>query len=92
MDATVTAIPALGLAFAFVPSAIVIGIMFFWSAGGQTALYATFRMLIQLLLIGYVLLYIFDADHPAIIVSVLAFMLIVASWIAIRPLRNKQPH
>ena len=90
MDATVTAIPALGLAFAFIPSAIVIGILFFWSAGGQTALYATFRMLIQLLLIGYVLLYIFDADHPLIIVGVLAFMLVVASRIAIRPLKNKQ--
>ena len=90
MDATVTAIPVLGLAIAFIPSAIVIGIMYFWSAGGKTALYATFRMLIQLLLIGYVLLYIFDADHPAVIVGVLAFMLAVASWIAIRPLKNKQ--
>jgi len=90
VDATVTTIPVLGLAIAFIPSAIVIGIMYFWSAGGQTALYATFRMLIQLLLIGYVLVYIFDADHPAVIVGVLAFMLAVASWIAIRPLKNKQ--
>jgi putative ABC transport system permease protein len=90
VDATVTVIPALGLAIAFIPSAIVIGILYFWSAGAHTTLYATFRMLIQLLLIGYVLVYIFDADHPAIIVGVLAFMLIVASWIAIRPVRNKQ--
>jgi len=91
VDATVTAIPALGLAIAFIPAAIVIGIMFFWSAGAQTALYATFRMLIQLLLIGYVLVYIFDTDRPLIIAGVLVFMLVVASWIAIRPLKNKQP-
>jgi len=91
MDATVTAIPALGLAIAFIPAAIVIGIMFFWSAGAQTALYATFRMLIQLLLIGYVLVYIFDTDRPLIIAGVLVFMLVVASWIAIRPLKNKHP-
>ena len=91
MDATVTVIPAVGLAIAFIPSAIVIGIMYVWSAGAQTALYATLRMLVQLLLIGYVLVYIFDTDHPAIIVGVLAFMLIVASWIAIRPVRNIQP-
>jgi len=91
VDATVTAIPALGLAIAFIPAAIVIGIMFFWSAGAQTALYATFRMLIQLLLIGYVLVYIFDTDRPLIIVGVLAFMLVTASWIAIRPIKNKQP-
>ena len=90
MDATVTVIPVLGLAIAFIPSVIVIGILYVWSAGAHTALYATFRMLIQLLLIGYVLVYIFDADHPLIIVGVLAFMLIVASWIAIRPVRNKQ--
>ena len=92
MDASVTAIPVEGLAIAFIPAAIVIGIMFFWSAGAQTTLYATLRMLVQLLLIGYVLVYIFEADHPAIIVSVLAFMLVVASWIAIRPVRNEQPH
>jgi putative ABC transport system permease protein len=92
MDATVTAIPAQGLAIAFIPSAIVIGIMYFWSAGAQTTLYATVRMLIQLLLIGYVLVYIFEADHAAIIIGVLTFMLVVASWIAIRPVRNKQPH
>jgi putative ABC transport system permease protein len=92
VDATVTAIPAFGLAIAFIPSAIVIGIMFFWSAGAQTTLYAMLRMLIQLLLIGYVLVYLFETDNPAIILGVLAFMLIVASWIAIRPVRNEQAH
>jgi len=92
VDATVASIPALGLAIAFIPTAIVIGIMFFWTAGAQTTLYATLRMLVQLLLIGYVLVYLFEADNPAIIIGVLSFMLIVASWIAIRPVRNKQPH
>jgi len=92
MDATVTTIPATGLAIAFLPSAIVIGVLYFWAAGAQTALYATIRMLVQLLLIGYVLVYIFEADQPAIIIGVLAFMLVVASWIAIRPIRHKQPN
>ena len=92
MDAAVTAIPAQGLAIAFIPSAIVIGIMYFWSAGAQTTLYATGRMLVQLLLIGYVLVYIFETDDAAIIIGVLTFMLLVASWIAIRPVRYKQPH
>ncbi len=92
MDAVVTAIPVQGLVLAFVPAAIAIGIIFRWQAGTQTALYATARMLLQLLLIGYVLVYIFDADQPAIIVAVLLFMLVVSSWIAIRPLQHKQPH
>jgi putative ABC transport system permease protein len=74
------------------PVAIVVGVMFRWSAGAHTAIYATMRMLIQLLLIGYVLLFILDSDQPAFIIAVLMTMLGVASWIAIRPLRQKQPH
>ncbi len=63
--------------------------MYRWSAGATTALYATVRMLVQLLLIGYVLVFIFDTDDPRIIVGVLLFMLSIASWIAIRPVRSK---
>jgi len=92
MDAGVLVIPVQGLVLAFIPAAIVIGIMFRWTAGAQTAIYASARMLIQLLLIGYVLVYIFKANHPWIIIATLLFMLVVASWIAIRPLRNKQLH
>jgi putative ABC transport system permease protein len=91
MDAVVATIPVQGLILAFVPSIIVIGIIFRWTAGTQTALYATLRMLVQLLLIGYVLTYIFETDRPEIIIAVLLFMLVVASWIAIRPLQDKRP-
>jgi len=90
MDPVLTEISLQGLIFAILPVAVVIGIMFFWSAGAKTAIYATLRMLIQLLLIGYVLIYIFDTDQPAIIIAVLLVMLAAASWIAIRPLREKQ--
>lgn len=92
MDTLVKAITLQGLVLAFLPAVIVIGIMFRWSAGAKTAVYATIRMLIQLLLIGYVLVYIFETDHPAVIIAVLMIMLVVASWIAIRPIHNKQPH
>ncbi len=91
MNTGLTAISLQGLVVALVPAAIVIGVMFRWSAGAQAAIYATVRMLIQLLLIGYVLLFILDSDQPALIISVLVIMLAVASWIAIRPLRKKQP-
>jgi putative ABC transport system permease protein len=91
MNTTLTTISLQGLIIAFLPVAIVIGIMFRWSAGAPTAIYASLRMLIQLLLIGYVLVYIFESDKPATIVAVLIVMLIVASWIAIRPLQKKQP-
>jgi len=78
-----------GLLLTFVPTLVVIVILYRWSAGARTAVYATLRMLIQLLLIGYVLVYIFEADRPGIVLVVLAVMLLAASWIAIRPLQNR---
>ncbi len=77
-----------GLLLALLPTVVVLAILFRWSAGVGTAAYATARMLIQLLLIGYVLVYIFEAQHPAIVGGILAVMLLIASWIAIRPVRN----
>jgi putative ABC transport system permease protein len=78
-----------GLVLAFVPSLIVIALMVRWRAGAGTAAYATARMLVQLLLIGYVLIYIFESDQPGIITAVIGVMLAVSSWIAIRHLHDK---
>jgi len=91
MNAAVESISVQGLVLAFVPAAVVIGIMYKWAAGAGVALYSTFRMLIQLLLIGYVLVYIFETDRPEVIVVVLIVMLVVSSWIAIRPVQHRQP-
>lgn len=91
MNTSVEAITLTGLFLALLPAAIVIGIMMRWSAGAKTGLYATARMLIQLLLIGYVLVYIFESDHPAVIVAVLTIMLVAASWISMRPVHDKRP-
>jgi putative ABC transport system permease protein len=44
------------------------------------------RMLVQLFAIGYVLIYIFDSDNYWVIAGVLTIMIVVASWIAVRPL------
>jgi putative ABC transport system permease protein len=92
VDTAVKVITTQGLALSFLPAIIVIGILFRWSAGAKTAVYATLRMLVQLLLIGYVLVYIFTADQPGIIVAVLVIMLLAASWIAIRPVQRRQPY
>ncbi len=91
MNASVQAISFPSLIWAFVPAAVVIAVLMRWTSAASTALYAVLRMLIQLLLIGYVLVFIFEADNPWVIVSVLTVMLIAASVIAIRPLRNKGP-
>ncbi len=89
MNSTVQVITWQGLALAFVPTLIVLAIMWRWTAGVGTGIYATFRMLAQLLLIGYVLVYIFDTGRPSVVLAVLGFMLVVSSWISIRPLQGK---
>ncbi len=86
MGTTVPEISIQGLIIAFLPVLVVIGIMFRWRAAPHIAVYATVRMLVQLLLIGYVLVFLFESDHFAIIIPVLVVMLLAASWIAIRPL------
>ena len=90
MDSGISAISNQGLLLALLPTLVVIGIMIYWSASAKTASYATLRMLVQLLLIGYVLLYIFETDQPAVIGAVLLFMIIVSSWIAIRHVKEQR--
>jgi len=92
VNTSVQVITIPGLIWALLPVVIVIGILYRWTNTGRTAVYAVARMLIQLLLIGFVLVFIFDAEQPGIIILVLAVMLVVASWIAIRPLQDKQPY
>ena len=78
-----------GLLIGFVPTLAVLVIMYRWASGIGTGLYATARMLVQLLAIGYVLIFIFESDDPAVIAAVLAVMLVFATAIAVRPVENK---
>jgi putative ABC transport system permease protein len=55
-----------------------------WHANAAQGLIALVRMVAQLLLIGYVLVYVFDANTPWIVLAVLAVMVTAASWIALR--------
>jgi len=89
MNSAVQLITWTGLALAMVPTAVVLVIMWRWAAGAGTGLYATVRMLVQLLLIGYVLVYIFETRQPMVVIGVLIVMLVVSSWIAIRPIADK---
>lgn len=72
------------LALAFIPVVIVIAIIGKWKLGYQSSLYAVSRMLIQLLLIGYVLTFIFQTENVWVVLLVLSIMLASASWIALR--------
>ena len=86
MNGGILEISLQGLLYAFIPALAVLYIMWRWHAGPGTAVYAMLRMLVQLFAIGYVLIYIFESDSYWIIAGVLSIMIIVASWIAVRPL------
>jgi putative ABC transport system permease protein len=89
MNSMIPAISIQGLILAFLPAAIVIAIMLRWRSVARTAIYASVRMLVQLLLVGYVLIYIFESDHWPLIAAILIIMLTVSSWIAIRTLDHR---
>ncbi len=89
MSASVQAISWTGVLLAFIPTALVVGVLLRWTEEGAASIYALLRMLGQLLLIGYVLAFIFQADHPGIIMVVLGIMVTAASWIALRPVQRK---
>lgn len=75
-----------GLVVAFLPTLVVLAIMYAWSAGVGTGIYATVRMLAQLLAVGFVLVFIFESESPLFIAGVITIMLLAASHIAIRPI------
>jgi len=86
MNDSVQVIPLARLALAFIPVFAVLFIIHRWSLGLRTGLVAVFRMVSQLLLVGYVLTFIFASHHALVSVSVVAVMLSTAGWIALRPL------
>ena len=71
------------LALSFIPVAAVVGIMWYWRVGVGRAFHAIGRMLLQLTLIGYVLVYIFQTESALVVSAVLGVMVVAASWIAL---------
>ncbi len=90
MSNTVQTIPLINLAYTFIPVTIVIGILVKWSLKASNAIYAIARMLVQLLIIGYFLVYIFEAQHAWIIILILTIMVIASSWIALGTIEDKR--
>lgn len=83
-------IPYEHLVLSLIPVIITLVIMWHWSISTGKTLYALARMLLQLILIGFVLNSVFSANNSLIIISVLCIMLFVASWIAVKNLPNNQ--
>ncbi|AFJ01289.1 YbbM seven transmembrane helix protein [Methylophaga frappieri] len=83
MSQTVAPIPMINLAIAFIPVLLVFVVLIRWTMDWQKALIAVSRMLVQLLLVGYLLSTIFAAEQAGIVMLVMLVMVGAASWIAL---------
>jgi len=89
MNTSLYTISILDLFWVSIPVLIMMAFYIRWTQDSMTLIYALIRMFLQLLLIGYVLTYIFQAEHPLLVILVLSIMLVAASIIALRPLAHK---
>ena len=60
-----------------------------WIGNSTEVIKATLRMTIQLLLIGYVLIYIFENDNSFLGLIIILFMVSISSFISFRNISNK---
>lgn len=61
-----------------------------WQGQAREVLLASARMLLQLLAVGYVLMLLFATPSSWLSLAILSFMLLVATGIALRPVRQHQ--
>lgn len=78
------------LSWCLLPIACVSIIYMRWVGKPTEVLLASSRMLIQLVSVGYVLVFLFDNPSPWTSLGIFTVMISAASWIAIRPVREHQ--
>jgi putative ABC transport system permease protein len=83
-------IPFERLLIAFIPTFFVVVLMRYWGLAYGKACYAILRMLLQLMLIGYALIMIFDSGSSLMTLLVLGLMILVSSWISLNTLSLQQ--
>lgn len=90
MSTSIQIIPAFNLALAFVPVIAVFWLLYHWSLDLTNAVYAIVRMLIQLLLVGYLLATIFKSESVWLVTAVMIVMVTAASWIALGTVKSQR--
>tara|TARA_R110001583_G_scaffold3609_1_gene22555 strand:- start:2456 stop:3163 length:708 start_codon:yes stop_codon:yes gene_type:complete len=83
-----TIISWIDLAWCLIPIVLVCGIYIAWQGKPSEIIIAVLRMAVQLVAVGYVLISIFENPSPWISAGIVTLMLLVAAWIAIRPVRH----
>lgn len=82
-------IPLINLLYSLIPLLVVGYYYYKWANNKSEIVYSTLRMIIQLLLVGYILIYIFEDKDLYLGILILAFMLLISTWISLRNTHNK---
>lgn len=90
MNESLLQISLLHLSIALLPVIGIIFLLYKWKLNFKESFLALFRMLLQLMVIGYFLTFIFKTDHASIILGVLVVMLLASAWIALRTVRKQR--
>jgi putative ABC transport system permease protein len=77
----------LNLAYSVIPLLVVWFFYAKWTQNSKEIPFATIRMVVQLLAIGYVLVFIFESNNAYLGGFILLFMLVVASFITLRNIK-----
>lgn len=83
MNNTLTIIELPQLALAFIPVLAVLFIQFKWALSQKKTIHGLIRMLVQLLLVGFFLSYIFESSRVWLVLILLIIMVLFSSWIAL---------
>ncbi len=86
----VQTIPLTNLAYIFIPVLAAIVIFIKWRLNTTQVIYGLSRMLLQLLVVGFFLNSVFASNSASITLSLLAVMLLIASWIALGNVKQKR--
>ncbi|MCV6604676.1 MAG: ABC transporter permease [Porticoccaceae bacterium] len=90
MAQTLRELSLLDLALALIPVVVVAAIAARWLANSRQVAWASARMLLQLLLVGYVLQSVFAQDSRPLSLAIVILMITVSAAIALRPVPHKQ--
>ena len=82
-------IPVQNLLFMILPLGIVGYYYYKWTDDSTEVIYATLRMVIQLVVIGYALIYVFENDSWYLGFFIILFMIIMSSFIVLRNIEQK---
>lgn len=77
------------LASFIIPLSVLMYFYYKWCLDKFTILYACLRMTSQLILIGFCLNYLFNNAYSWLILCLILFMTLTATWISLRPLEDK---